>query len=90
MSKLYAKITNEAGKTASKTGKDYLDIDVLVGHHRLASFTLRRGEIPEENEEGWILYDTDNQPIYWIENNKQGKALQESKKRKDTAHERKV
>ena len=35
MSKLYAKITNEAGKTAGKSGEEYLEIDIMIGNQRL-------------------------------------------------------
>jgi hypothetical protein len=46
--KLYAKITNNAGKSVGKGGSEYLDIDIMVGNNRIVAFTVR------ENEQGNI------------------------------------
>ncbi len=62
--KLYAEITNSKGRKGAGSD-EWLDIDVFVGNAKLASFTVRRGEIPENEGEGWVLYD-DDEPIYWI------------------------
>lgn len=68
MAKLYAKITNENGKTAQKSGDEYLDIDVMVGNIRLASFTLRHtDDLPELGTSGWGLYDEEDEIVYWLE-----------------------
>lgn len=72
MAKLYTSITNEAGKIHGLAGNEYLDIDIKVGNQLLTCFTLRRGEHPEpmpESEgpaETWVLYDENDEPIYWL------------------------
>lgn len=71
MAKLYASVESEKGKIVGTGGNEYLDIDVKVGNARLAAFTVRRGEIPEtDGAEGWVLYDADDEPVCWIEDEK--------------------
>lgn len=64
--KIFAQISNETGKIESMGGKEYLDIDIHVKNTVLACFTLRRGELPEEEGEGWVLYDHNDNPLFWI------------------------
>lgn len=66
--KLYAEVTNENGKTAGTGGNEWLDVDIKVGNQFIARFTLRwSDDLPETEGSGWILYDNNNEPIYWIE-----------------------
>ena len=74
--KLYAKLSNEKGKIEGLGANEYLDIDINVGYQQIASFTLRRcstmvedGMIDIDRGEvsGWVLYDNNDAPLYWIE-----------------------
>lgn len=53
--KLFTTITSERGKPVTKSGNEYIDIDILVGsttnNRTLARLTIR------PNERGYGLYD---------------------------------
>lgn len=68
--KIYARITNEKGKTDGMGADEYLDIDITIGNTILAKLTVRRGDIPEANKEGWILFDAWDEPLFWLEDEK--------------------
>lgn len=61
--KMYAKITNESGKTAGKGSDEYLDIDISVGNERLAALTVRP---TDDYPAGYALYDADDEVVAFL------------------------
>ena len=63
MSKLYAKITNEAGKTAGKSGTERLTIEMMVGNENIGTLCLRKGSVSRGYDGEWIVATTDGYVI---------------------------
>ena len=73
--KLFASIENEKGKLRSMGGNEYLDIDIAIGNNALCSLTLRHtDELPEVEGSGWCIYDQNDQPLFWIEDDNTAQA----------------
>ena len=72
--KLYMKANSERGKIVTKSGNEYLDIDIFVGSAKdsitLARLTARWSDDLPNGGVGWCLYDGDDQPIRWVEGNR--------------------